>query len=464
MSRHNYTNQAFCQDEESRIRRSQSVRSIHRSPATKLSYRNDYGAIETEHSRQTIMQKNSAFGMPRKMNISPNYDNKPANNFSGPRYDVISEANSNSTKSRYALVPMEYLSKSRSNFHGSTSSCLSRSHENLFNGNITISGTENFSSLPPVMPLIHTSSRIMQPAFSTDFGSKSFIMFDQKKYEIVPTEENEEIVDENHEIIQIHNGKTHRYAVIPTEDENDELKNFTRTSSPKKPQNSSQQFFTPQKQMLRNNEVSISMRSTPVKNQLATQKLYELLSTPQKTSRPASRCSTFVASSSQHAQRVTSPFQKYHKPTPQKLTYEQRSFHTESNTTLNVEQRTTAVIQPRINTAGNIYNETTTTLSNSENNESIFKKKFDSHKQTIAFIGYASIILMIMGFVNSGLCIYLTSILGTTNLYTSKPAYLDIGILSGFATVALSFLGFKFRFAPWMPNRHYVSGMSFIIV
>lgn len=457
MSRHNYTNQAFCQDEESKIRRSQSVRSIHRSPAAKLSYRTDYGAIETDHSRQAQIHRNLPFGIPKKLdNVSPNYDSKPANNFSGPRYDVISDVNSHSSKSRYALVPLEYLSKSRSNFHGSTSSCLSRSHENLFNGNITISGTENFASLPPVMPLIHTSSRIMQPAFSTDFGSKSFIMFDQKKYEIVPTEENEEIVDENHELIQIHNGKTHRYAVIPTEDDQDEQKKFARTSSPKNyPNSTKQQYCTPQKQISRPNDISLSMNSTPVKNPFATQKLYELLSTPQKT---PTRSSSFVTSPPQPPQRVTSPFQKYNKATPQRLTYDQRSIHMESNTTLNVEQRTTAVIQPRINTAANIYNETTTTLSNSEHNESIFKKKFESHRQTIAFIGYASIVLMILGFVNSGLCIYLTSILGTTNLYTSKPAYLDIGILSGFATVALSFLGFKFRFAPWMPNRHYVSG------
>lgn len=43
-------------------------------------------------------------------------------------------------------------------------------------------------------------------------------------------------------------------------------------------------------------------------------------------------------------------------------------------------------------------------------------------------------------------------------LQTGKGAYQDIGLLSAFATVALSFLGFKYRFSPWTPNRHYVSG------
>ena len=41
---------------------------------------------------------------------------------------------------------------------------------------------------------------------------------------------------------------------------------------------------------------------------------------------------------------------------------------------------------------------------------------------------------------------------------TGRSLFLDIGILSGFATVALSFLGFKFRFTDWSPNRHYISG------
>lgn len=41
---------------------------------------------------------------------------------------------------------------------------------------------------------------------------------------------------------------------------------------------------------------------------------------------------------------------------------------------------------------------------------------------------------------------------------TGRSLFLDIGILSGFATVALSFLGFKFRFSDWFPNRNYISG------
>lgn len=31
--------------------------------------------------------------------------------------------------------------------------------------------------------------------------------------------------------------------------------------------------------------------------------------------------------------------------------------------------------------------------------------------------------------------------------------------MSAFATVALSFLGFKYRHSDWLPNRHYISGM-----
>lgn len=60
----------------------------------------------------------------------------------------------------------------------------------------------------------------LKPAFSTDFvANKSLILVDQKsqqRYAIVPTADDEDLVDANEEIIQMHNGRAHRYAVIPT--------------------------------------------------------------------------------------------------------------------------------------------------------------------------------------------------------------------------------------------------------
>lgn len=66
----------------------------------------------------------------------------------------------------------------------------------------------------------------LKPAFSTDFvANKSLILVDQKsqqRYAIVPTAEDEELVDANEEIIQMHNGRAHRYAVIPTTQSGDD--------------------------------------------------------------------------------------------------------------------------------------------------------------------------------------------------------------------------------------------------
>jgi len=36
--------------------------------------------------------------------------------------------------------------------------------------------------------------------------------------------------------------------------------------------------------------------------------------------------------------------------------------------------------------------------------------------------------------------------------------YLDFGVLSGFGSILLGFLGFRSRRWQWLPNRNYVSG------
>lgn len=82
----------------------------------------------------------------------------------------------------------------------------------------------------------------------------------------------------------MHNGRPHRYAVIPTEEEetclNGEINppyapiNSRRVSpqrTPQKVQQMKQTLLMHQQQII-----------TPKKNPLATQKLHELLSTPQK--------------------------------------------------------------------------------------------------------------------------------------------------------------------------------------
>lgn len=411
MSRHDYTNQAFCQDDETKIRRCHSVRSVRRYPNEPIKEILE-SAESSDRKSSTSKLLQSQFPIPHS---SRGNGTKCA---PGAIYDMRASSRSiikqSTIGSRYALVPMEYLRRSRSNIYGSTSSCLSRSHENLFSSrdeinsnNITIDGSNNFSSLPPLEMRNHmtrprTTNRALQPAFSNDFGSKSFLTLDNKYY-IVPTEENEEIVDENHEIIQVHpNGQTHRYAVIPSSPE-------TADSTDR---NNMQHVKSPMKFCDR------PVPAIPMRNSPATQKLHELLSTPVKNSRPASRASTYLS-----PRRTTStPFKQMgnDSTSPRKLNFDQRSLFMASSTTLNYEQKTTAVIPPRVNSAAApIYNECST-LNSDQNNESNFKRKIEIHRRTIALIGYTSMILIILGVINSALCIYITSVSSVSNAYVSN--------------------------------------------
>lgn len=408
---HNYTNQGFCQDDEIKFDRSQSVRSVHRYP-TIMSVKQDgpIGVCNVKNSSPNLAKQPLQFPHTNCKNV--------IQNVMSPTYDPrrLFETKNQSSASRYAVVPMEYLRKSRGNIYGSTTSFLSRSQENLFSSrdpmninNITIDGSENFSSLPPMVSQNHPQSknyRGMKSAFSNDFGSKSFIMLDQKYYEIIPTEENEEIVDENHEIIQVHpNGETHRYAVIPSSPDVDEdYSDKTFRTVP---------VTNNHRPLIRNCEPKMTQKNSP-----ATQKLHELLTTPVKSSHPPSRSSSCLSPkriiSSPYKQTAGEPI------SPRKLSFDQRSLFMASSSTLNVEQRTTAVIQPRLNTVGSqIYNECSTLTGGSDQNTSSLIKKFDSRKKTISLIGYTSIILMILGSVHFMLCIYISYKSSVTSLYVS---------------------------------------------
>lgn len=542
MSRHNYTNPAFCQDEPfqrpapthpaptivkhspARVHRSESIRSFHSVASTNRSLRS---GMQRMNSGLSLNCSHHQLHQPT-LSLPPRPGPKPISTRVvegnaappkvppfpvGSRYGSISDVQNQSSSGRYALVPVEELNKSSEGRYAvlpaqTASRFVSKSQENLdrtsehdYEDELPHNFSDQFLSLPPISS---PNEGGMMPAFSTDFGSKSFILFDQKnmqRYAVVPTEENEEIVDDNHEIIQMHNGKAHRYAVIPTDEEETCLNgDFVKPTPPAYAVAMSRRTSpqrTPQKQLIqqRMNEPLPSVPSTPKKNSLATQKLHELLTTPQKGSPLIRQHSTPLTpknspyrARAHHASHpiVSDTTRQNTDFTPQRLQYDQRMRIAASTATLNMEQRTTAVIQPRLHTAASlsIYNETTTT--NSENTEKSWNKNLASHKHAIATIGFVSLMLMVCGVINSGLCIYMTSMSSITALYvsnvfartlvianpeqfscnfwfslclqTGRSLFLDIGILSGFATVALSFLGFKFRFSDWTPNRNYISG------
>ncbi|KAL7050527.1 hypothetical protein ACKWTF_004115 [Chironomus riparius] len=529
MSRHNYTNPAFCQDEvpsaattisrptivtaanmknsPARVHRSESIRSFHSVASTNRSLRSG-NAMQRNNSGMSLncshhQQHSMPLSLPPRPGPKPivsriaavdgNKQQQPLAHqitTTSSRYGSISDVQNQSVSGRYALVPVEELSSGNQGRYAvlppqTASRFISKSQENLDRfidaeddgDELPHNYSDQFASLPPISSPKKEGG--MMPAFSTDFGSKSFIIFDQKnqqRYAVVPTEENEEIVDDNHEIIQMHNGKAHRYAVIPTDEEETCLNADVTVKPPRMPPSYAVALSrrtspqrTPQKQLIQQKSED-EMPSTPKKNPLATQKLYELLSTPQKSS-PFVRQNSTPLSPKNSPYRVKSNLNLYasnprlasntpskHEFTPQRLQYDQK-VRMASTTTLNLEQRTTAVIQPRVHTAASVYNETTTTTET----EKSWNKNLKSHKQAIATIGFVSLLLMFCGVINSGLCIYMTSVSSISALYTGRSIFLDIGIMSAFATVALSFLGFKYRHSDWLPNRHYISGMCLLI-
>lgn len=363
---------------------------------------------------------------------------------SGSRYGSISDVQNQSTSGRYALVPVEELNKSSQGRYAvlpaqTASRFVSKSQENLDRfvdaeddgDELPHNYSDQFCSLPPISSPKKEGG--MMPAFSTDFGSKSFILFDQKNqqhYTVVPTEENEELVDDNHEIIQMHNGKAHRYAVIPTDEEETCLNGEVEKPTPPAYAVAMSRRLSPQRtpqKLLMQQKIYEPSPSTPKKNPLATQKLHELLTTPQKQSpfirqhsTPLTPKNSPYRARAHHASnpRLAASTPKQSDFTPQRLQYDQR-MRMASTTTLNLEQRTTAVIQPRLHTSAAIYNETTTTNTD-DGTEKSWNKNLKSHKHAIATIGFVSLLLMFCGVINSGLCIYMTSMSSITALYVSN--------------------------------------------
>uniref|UniRef100_A0A182QEV2 RNA helicase n=1 Tax=Anopheles farauti TaxID=69004 RepID=A0A182QEV2_9DIPT len=370
--------------------------------------------------------------------------------------------------------------------------------------------SDQFRSLPPMMSSHstaldqHSGSRLKN-AFSSDFGSKSFILYDQRnnqRFEMVPTEEDEELVDENQEIIQMHNGRAHRYAIIPSvADDEDEtcLSNggngteepptaIHRSPASRTPSSLSAQQRTSVQVVRRETPKTQPQTGAPLgsitttpskvypnrdettpKKNLATQKLHELLTTPQKPQPPQRRAyppspSPFTATpnttprrgasgSGPPAMMISSTPKQPHQAQQQQ---QQPQQHPHQQPTV---VPTTAIISPRLNS--DIYSEKP--LPDPEKPGSWMTATPDASKSwrkmanASATIGAVSLMLILCGFMNSGLSLYMTAKLG-------REFYLDMGILAGFSAIALGILGFKSRQCDWLPNRNYMSGFVLVTI
>lgn len=408
MSRHNYTNPAFCQQSEFypntsnsvpkkspiRIYRSESVRSFKQTARFK------------QQQQQVLPPKPPKLGPKPQLNLSSRYAEPPVRN-SGEKnvasfeYALVPLTEiPSSNKGRYACIPADDVRKLQQ-----STTRFTRSQDDLDRfSSLPVNINEHddsFTSLPPCPT--QDNSRL-KAAFSSDFGNKSLILVDQnshQRYAIVPTEEDEELVDANHEIIQMHNGRAHRYAMIPTDDEETCLSSEIEMSPVRNTNNYAtirespryqpshhyqQQQRTPQKDR---------PPPTPTKNTLATQKLHELLSTPQKTQLQR-QGSTLKSTPNRYNPPVISSTPKQSEFVPQKLRYEQHPTQ--------LEQRTTAVISPRLASLA-AYSETSSTVDN----KSWKNLSFQKITNATATIGAVSLMLILCGVMNSGLCLYMIS-------------------------------------------------------
>lgn len=444
-----------------------------------------------------------------------------------------SKCSSSQMNEGYALVPLDELPKSSKNRYAivpsdeadllsSNSMRLSKSQGNLdtiLDNTVEHCNEESFTSLPAYNQQVNEDeSKQNLLSFSTDFINKSMILVDQKsmqRYAIVPTDDDEDMVDSNHEIIQMHNGRAHRYAVIPTDEEETCLSGEFESITVMPNQNYQvprtnalpMGFATPPRsnafvtnlqksniygsakkhvipkihQINESDWVSVKpiqdtkpnkqMPGTPTKNPIATQKLHELLSTPRKRDtlqRHASYQTIIQRSPNRYQSQILYTSKNCSEFTPQKLLYDVTNVQPHQQT---FEQRTTAVISPRLQQS--IYNETT---MSSEIDKTWPHESFVKVENATATIGIVSLMLILTGVMNSGLCLYMVTdvslailliiiiiiIIDCCYLQMRRSYFLDLGMISGFAASTLGLMGFRSRQCEWLPNRNYISGESFI--
>ncbi|CAH2056465.1 unnamed protein product, partial [Iphiclides podalirius] len=278
------------------------------------------------------------------------------------------------------------------------------------------------------------------------------------------------------EIVKTVNGKTHRYAIVPSDDEEPRKMNVT-FSSPIMSQ----------------------------KNLIATQKLHELLSTPRKLKSYASQPSVRVTPNKQTSPNVyvgtpkklisstptqgvtpskscanlslmrggTSPISP---KAQQKLNYglpdefdrqdvfvtsfrdksrdksfdmDRREASRESRRNYDVKGResqrrdkNTAIIIPRVAPQSpSVYSE--------ETYKSLSSLK--AVNSSVASLTIAALMLTLCGGLTTGLSFYMMYSMG-------RRYYLDFGVLSGFTCFLLGLLGLRSRRNHLLPNRNYISG------
>ncbi|XP_063835908.1 uncharacterized protein LOC135085057 [Ostrinia nubilalis] len=275
------------------------------------------------------------------------------------------------------------------------------------------------------------------------------------------------------EIVKTVNGKTLRYAIVPSEDDEPVRRpsvTFTSPMMSKKNLIATQKLHellsTPRK--LKSYASQPSVRITPNKsmdspNRGTPKKIVS--STPTQGVTPSKSCANLTIS---RGSATTSPIspkaqQKLNYGLPEferqdvfvtsfreksrdrSLEMDRRDASRESRRDYDrrgrdlKDKKTTAVITPRVASPPSVYSEET-------------YKSFTSLKPTSAApLTIAALMLTLCGALTTGLSFNMMYTMG-------RVYYLDFGVLSGFTCFLLGLLGFRSRRQHLLPNRNYVSG------
>ncbi|XP_017020952.1 probable basic-leucine zipper transcription factor R [Drosophila kikkawai] len=507
MSQHNYTNPAFCQNSEFYPVPSGQVESIYNrslqlnfGPAPPRNTRDPREGplrIQRSLSTRSVARKPQQQLQQQQQHIIQQQQQK----YPYPGKPQLYSANQQTSSSgRYALVPLEELNTSRAGRYaivpGQAAQRLARSQDNLncYSSRHGLHEEQEephsfheephqetqFASLPPNLnqPIKPRSNRNnnnnpnpnqtqLKSAFSSDFGSKTFLIVDKnsnQRYQMVPTAEDEELVDENQEIIQMHNGRAHRYAVVPTDADDDDY-----------PEEQEQQ----QETCLSNSELSqqfAARTSTPQQRNAAaaTRALHELLTTPRKMQPPPRLAHSTPRNAAHHEQlqlerrlEIYKSQQIYqsqlaagpppslplrqNRLSPQRLHYET----VKPPASLQMTDRSMAVISPRVQEQERELEQDMSSIQGKPSkNNNTYTQKLANATITLAVV---SLMLVLGSTMNAGLTIYMIAHFG-------KAFYLQFGLVASFCGIGLGFLGFKSRHCEWLPNRSYSSGYILVTV
>ncbi|XP_075988301.1 sanpodo [Anticarsia gemmatalis] len=293
-----------------------------------------------------------------------------------------------------------------------------------------------------------------------------------EEYNVDGPDENE-LKEIPTEIVKTVNGKTHRYAIVPSDDDEPKTVTFTSPMMSKKNLIATQKLHellsTPRK--LKSYASQPSVRITPNKSidykYSETPKKF-VSSTPTQGVTPSKSCANLTMMRSSAATSPISPKaqQKLNYGLPEPVPFDRhdvfvtsfrdkskdRSFDVErenSRERRDYERRresqrkdkNTAVIVPRVASPPSVYSEAT-------------YKSFSSLKTmsaATASLTIAALMLTMCGGLTTGLSFYMMYAFG-------RRYYLDFGVLSGFTCFLLGLLGFRSRRQQLLPNRNYISG------